>query len=123
LIREGEFLTNKRAKNEGKTREELSKTREKTGRLGGVSSGKSRREANENNELSEANEPYARAIDKIRGEGEEKEPTGSLSETSSDAPRKRGRNRPTPMTSRPSGASTPARRTCRRRRRLQAGGR
>lgn len=89
LIREGEFLTNKRARNEGKTREELSKTREKAGRLGGVSSGDSRSKVKENNGLTEAKSPYTRAIDKIREDIEEEEPNGCMSETSSDAVSKR----------------------------------
>lgn len=92
LIKNDGKLTNKRAKTQGKTREELAETRKKAGEKGGVSSGKSRRAVNENSNLTEANEPYAHAIDKIREEGEEREPKGSLSETSSDAPSKAGKN-------------------------------
>lgn len=86
LIRRDGFLTNKRAENEGKTREELKKTRGKIGHLGGVSSGKSRSESNKNNDLNEAKSTYTCAKDKIREDIENIEPKGSLSETSSDQP-------------------------------------
>lgn len=72
LIRRDGYLTNKRAENEGKTREELKKTRQKTGHLGGVSSGKSRSNSNENNTLAEAKSPYTRAKDKRREDIEDK---------------------------------------------------
>lgn len=49
------FLTNERVKNEVKTRRKRSENAEKTGHLGGVSSGKSRREARDNKDLAEAN--------------------------------------------------------------------
>ncbi len=70
LIRRDGKLTNKRAENEGKTREELKKTRQETGHLGGVSSGKSRSESSKNNDLDEPKGPIARAIDKKREEKE-----------------------------------------------------
>jgi len=73
LVREGEFLTNKRAKNEGKTREELRETRRYSAHLGGVSSGKSRTKSNKNNDLSEANASSNVVLDKIREDIEGKE--------------------------------------------------
>lgn len=88
LERDGEFLTNKRAKNEGKTRRELAETRKNSGHLGGVSSGKSRAKNNENNEMTEANASSVSPLDKIRVREEEIEANASLSETSSDARRK-----------------------------------
>ncbi len=72
LVREGCFLTNKRAKNEGKTREELAVTRRKSGRLGGVSSGKSRSKSSSTNGLSEADASSEVALDKIREDIEAK---------------------------------------------------
>lgn len=87
LIIDGEFLTNKRAQNEGKTREELAETRRKSGRLGGVSSGVSRANSNKSNDLGEANAPYARAKDKIRKDIEVKEePNGSSKRRGSRLP-------------------------------------
>lgn len=73
LVREGEFLTNKRAKNEGKTREELKKSRRHSAHLGSVSSGKSRSKPNEVKNLSEANASPDTALDKIGGDIEVKE--------------------------------------------------
>lgn len=54
LHREGDQLTNRRAKNEAKTREKLRENRQETGRKGGVSSAKSRAANKENNDLSQA---------------------------------------------------------------------
>lgn len=51
---EGDQITQKRAKNEAKTKENLRETREKTGRKGGIASGKSRAASNKNNDLDEA---------------------------------------------------------------------
>jgi len=50
---EGEKLTQRRAKNEAKTRQKLRENREKTGQKGGVSSGFSRSAARENSDLAE----------------------------------------------------------------------
>ncbi len=50
---DGDKLTQRRAKNEAKTRQKLRENREKTGKKGGVSSGFSRAEAKKNNVLSE----------------------------------------------------------------------
>lgn len=89
---EGDYLTNKRAKNEGKTREELRKTRRNSGHLGGVSSGKSRSQSSDNNDLGQASASDKSPLDKIEIREERIEPKGSLSETMlSDAhpPRKR----------------------------------
>ncbi|MFD9897485.1 hypothetical protein [Mesorhizobium sp. NPDC059025] len=72
LVREGRFLTNKRAKNEGKTREELAVSRRKSGHLGGASSGKSRAKSNNANALSEASASSEVALDKIREDIEAK---------------------------------------------------
>ncbi len=66
LDRNGEYLTNKRARNEGRTREELTETRRKAGRSGGVSSGKSRRNSNKNNAVAKANAALRVREDKIR---------------------------------------------------------
>lgn len=54
LTREGDQLTNKRAKTQAKTKENLSETRAKHGRNGGISSGKSRSLDCQNNDLVEA---------------------------------------------------------------------
>lgn len=64
IYRVGDMLHQKRAENEAKTREKLTETRAFTGRLGGVSSGFSRRRANENNEISEANASSKREAEK-----------------------------------------------------------
>lgn len=72
IFRVGEMLHQKRAENEAQTRENLSETRAKTGRLGGISSGKSRRERRENNNLSEANASSKTEAEKRR----EREDTG-----------------------------------------------
>lgn len=77
---DGDFLTNKRAKNEGKTREELRKTRRNSGHLGGVSSANSRSKSNGHNGLGEAFASDELPLDKIREEKEE-EAKASLSET------------------------------------------
>lgn len=53
LHREGDQLTNLRAKNEAKTREKLRENRQETGRKGGVSSAKLRASNNENNNLDQ----------------------------------------------------------------------
>jgi len=55
LERDGDQLTNKRAKSEAKTKENLRETRGKHGKKGGVYSGVSRSALNDNNGLSEAN--------------------------------------------------------------------
>lgn len=75
LIRRDGYLTNKRAETQGKTREELAETRRNSGRLGGVSSGKSRAKSSEIKDIAEAKQPYTRAKDKIREDIEEKEPS------------------------------------------------
>lgn len=72
IFRVGEMLHQKRAENEAQTRENLSETRAKTGRLGGISSGKSRRERRENNNLAEANASSKTEAEKRR----EREDTG-----------------------------------------------
>lgn len=54
LVREGDQLTNIRAKSEAKTKENLRETREKAGRKGGEESGKSRADQSEIKDLSEA---------------------------------------------------------------------
>lgn len=54
IYRVGDMLHQKRAETEAKTRENLSETRAKAGRFGGISSGNSRRQHNENNDISEA---------------------------------------------------------------------
>lgn len=54
LTRADGMLHQKRAENEAKTRGNLSETRAEVGRLGGISSGVSRRKAKENNALDEA---------------------------------------------------------------------
>lgn len=54
LVREGDQLTNTRAKSEAKTKENLRETREKTGKKGGIASGKSRAVSNENKGIAEA---------------------------------------------------------------------
>lgn len=51
---EGDQLTQKRAKTEAKTKENLRETREKSGKKGGIASGKSRTTSNEINSLDEA---------------------------------------------------------------------
>ncbi|WP_085033913.1 DUF1376 domain-containing protein [Ensifer aridi] len=84
LIRQDGFLTNKRAQNEGKTREELKKTRQKIGHLGGVSSGKSRSQINENKDIAEPIADIHAREDKIRLDKREEDKSSSLSETSSD---------------------------------------
>lgn len=55
IFRIGDMLRQKRAETEAQTRSNLSVTRAETGRLGGISSGKKRRERRNINELSEAN--------------------------------------------------------------------
>lgn len=51
---DGDQITQKRAKTEAKTKENLRETREKSGKKGGIASGKSRSTSNENNTLDEA---------------------------------------------------------------------
>jgi len=66
LTVDGDRLTNKRAKNEAKTREKLRENRGEIGKKGGVQSGFARRAAKENNDLSE---PIGSPrLDKIREE-------------------------------------------------------
>jgi hypothetical protein len=55
VYRVGDMLHQKRAENEAKIRENLSEIRAKVGRLGGISSGNTRRAINENNGLTKAN--------------------------------------------------------------------
>jgi uncharacterized protein YdaU (DUF1376 family) len=72
-------LTNKRATNEAKTREELRKNRSDFGRLGGVSSGISRDVTSKNNNLTEANGALRARVDKNkRREERENTPTGGV---------------------------------------------
>ena len=73
LFRVGDMLHQKRAENEAETREKLSETRAKTGRLGGVSSGNSRRQVKENNTIAEANASSKREAEKRREDKEERE--------------------------------------------------
>lgn len=68
LIIEGDQITEKRAKNEAKTKEKLSENRAFSGRIGGVSSGKSRSKSKENNEIDEASASSLLPLDKIREE-------------------------------------------------------
>ena len=68
LSTEGDLLTNERAKNEAKTWEKLSENRSKTGKIGGVLSGVSRRTAKENNDLEEPSASTSHEADKIREE-------------------------------------------------------
>lgn len=70
----GTMLHEKRAENEAKTREKLRENRAEIGRKGGISSGKSRREARENNDLSEANASSKNEADIEREKEEEKIP-------------------------------------------------
>jgi len=63
---EGEMIVQKRAKNEAKTRQNLSKTRAESGRIGGVSSGKSRSGFNETKDLPEARASSKTQPEKIR---------------------------------------------------------
>ncbi len=69
---EGDNLTNKLAQNVVKTKVELRENRKKTGRLGGISSGKSRSKHNENNALGEPNGSTTARLDKRREEKERK---------------------------------------------------
>ncbi len=62
-------IHNKPAENQLKTTEKLSENREKTGRKGGINSGKSRRDTNENNDISEA----TGEADKIREDKKRKD--------------------------------------------------
>lgn len=83
LMREDGFLTNKRAKNEGKTWRELTENRRNAGRLGGVRSGKSRAKSNDFNEVNEASASSFVEADKSRVDIEDTN-VSSLSETISD---------------------------------------
>ena len=68
LRSEDGFLIQKRCENEAETRKNLSKTRADAGRLGGVSSGFSRRQSNENNDLFEAHASSKHQAEKRREE-------------------------------------------------------
>jgi|GEM_PF-4589020 len=74
ITKTGDMLTNKRAGNEAKTRRNLSETRAETGRIGGISSGVSRRNGgdvnNENNDLDEATASSKKQAEKSRVEEE-----------------------------------------------------
>jgi hypothetical protein len=72
VYRIGDMLHQKRAENEAKTREKLSETRAKVGRLGGVSSGFSRRAGNDNNNISEASALSKHEAEKEKIREEEK---------------------------------------------------
>jgi hypothetical protein len=65
------MLHQKRAENEAQTRRNLSETRAEIGRLGGISSGNSRRRSSENNDLGEANASSKHEADKRRVREEE----------------------------------------------------
>jgi hypothetical protein len=67
------MLHQKRAENEAKTRRNLSETRAESGRLGGVSSGVSRRELRKINDLVEAFASTKHQAEKSRVEREKKE--------------------------------------------------
>lgn len=85
LFRIGDMLHQKRAENEAKTREKLSENRAKVGRLGGVSSGNSRRASSEINALAEANASSKHEAEKEKREiVEEERPKGLLSFPSND---------------------------------------
>ena len=78
INRVGEMLHQKRAENVAKTRQNLRETRAETGRLGGISSGKTRRGLNENNDLGEASASSKTEAEKEKIREEEKEePIGS----------------------------------------------
>ena len=75
LIVDGGFLTQKRAKTEAKTKQNQRETAQKNGRIGGERSAKTRREINENNDLSEAVGSSQTQAEKRREEIEKKEDT------------------------------------------------
>lgn len=77
----GDEITQRIAKNEAKTKEELSETRAQTGKIGGINSGISRRKPIENNDLHEANEQSkTKQIreDKNREDKEEEDARGAF---------------------------------------------
>jgi uncharacterized protein YdaU (DUF1376 family) len=86
LIREGNKITNKRAKFEAQTKENLRETRAKYGQKGGVQSGEYRSTASKNNILNEANGVPREEERREEQERErEREPTVSLSRSSSQS--------------------------------------
>lgn len=80
-------LTNGRAQNEVKTAEKLRENREKTGKKGGICSGKSRRAASENKDLAEAS--ASTHVEQIREDKSNGRSSSLRSEhsTGADAPR------------------------------------
>lgn len=91
LFRVGDFLHQERAENQAKTRGNLSENRAETGRLGGISSGNSRRAAKKIKEIAEANasSKHEAEKEKIRGEG--------IEETSSSIPKEEEEARAKPL--------------------------
>lgn len=65
---DGEEITQKHAKNEVKTKENLRKNRAFSGRLGGVSSAKTKAKLKENNDIGQASAKTLLDVDKIREE-------------------------------------------------------
>ena len=90
LTRVGDMLHQKRAENEAKTRQNLRETRAETGRLGGISSGKSRRETNKNKDLSEANASSKNEAEKEKRREESKIGSSIITTTSFVEPAFRG---------------------------------
>lgn len=88
LLIDGEFLTQKRAKNEAKTKEKLRENAEKNGKKGGEKSAELRAKPRKNNALAEP--PASRKIqaDKRKEEKEKEEPNGSSQKEASPKKRK-----------------------------------
>lgn len=68
LLIEGEMITQKKAKNDTKTRRKLSENRAKSGQIGGKKSAEIRSRNKENNDLGEASASTENKADKIREE-------------------------------------------------------